>query len=402
MIMEGNGPNDGGAHRERPAVCANFGQIRVLHFARFINRYDFIDFIVSHADRRRFVMMACTLRADSNINPAQYPDRGVPHFVVGEPPVLMYGLTALRLARLLKDHRVDVLHAHHYYEALIGALATRVARRTRLILGRHYSDSIHALESGVKRRALLTLEALANHTARRIVVPSSYVKRILLTQGIQEQKVDLIPYGLDRDKYPTLSSTEVADLRRDLGLGGRLVLGTFGRIDGQKGHSLMLQAIANLRNEFPAILWLVVGEGAARASLEARVRNLGLTPHVHFVGWRRDALRIMRCVDAVVQPTLQEAFSQVMVEALWMERALLISDVGGVADLVRHESDGLVVPRGDRAALEAAVSRLLKDPGLRARLGREGRQQVEDMLAGDRIMPQYAESYARAIAPARA
>src|SRR6266853_691967 len=100
-------------------------RIRVLHFARVINRHDFIDTVIRHADRERFSMLACTLWARSPIADPAY---------------------------------VDILHVHHYDEALIGWLASSLRPATRLVVGRHYSDSLYRVSEPVKRRLLFALE----------------------------------------------------------------------------------------------------------------------------------------------------------------------------------------------------------------------------------------------------
>jgi glycosyltransferase involved in cell wall biosynthesis len=108
-------------------------------------------------------------------------------------------------------------------------------------------------------------------------------------------------------------------------------------------------------------------------------------------------MTIMAAADAVVQPTLQEAFSQAMVEALWMRRALVITDVSGAPDIIEDGRNGLLVPRGDAAALASAVIRLARDADLRTRLGEAGRAHVEERLDIDKIIRLYEESYLRAL-----
>jgi len=90
----------------------------------------------------------------------------------------------------------DILHTHLYDEAVIGWLAKRIYPKTRLVVGRHYSDSIYRSTTGVKRKTLLALEQMVNRAAARIVVPSTYIRDILTRwQGINPTKVDLVPYG---------------------------------------------------------------------------------------------------------------------------------------------------------------------------------------------------------------
>jgi len=159
----------------------------------------------------------------------------------------------------------------------------------------------------------------------------------------------------------------------------------------------MASALKQVRERVPNVLWLVVGEGPERAGLERQLEEEGLEEAARLVGWRRDAMTVMAAADAVVQPTLQEAFSQAMIEALWMRRALVITDVSGAPDIIDDGRNGLLVPRGDAAALASAVLRLARDADLRARLGEAGRAHVEQRLDIGKIIRLYEESYLRAL-----
>lgn len=371
--------------------------IRVLQFADVVNRHDFIDTIVRRADPERFLVGLCVRVAESNIAAPVYTER-TPRWRIAGPSRAAAPHAAVQLARILRDWRADILHTHHYDQAVIGLAATRLNPRTRLVVGRHYSDAIHRLASPVKKRALLGVEQLVNRAAARIVAPSTYIREILSGwQGVEPAKIDLIPYGFEAEKYSAPDAADVRRLRAEFGLDGRFVLGTFARLHEEKGHRFMASALKQVRERVPNVLWLVVGEGPERAGLERQLEEDGLAASARLVGWRRDAISIMAAADAVVQPTLQEAFSQAMVEALWMRKALVITDVSGAPDIIEDGRNGLLVPRGDAAALAAAVIRLARDADLRARLGEAGRAHVEERLDIGKIIRLYEESYLGAL-----
>src|SRR5262249_49397066 len=188
--------------------------------------------------------------------------------------------------------------------------------KTRLVVGRHYSDAIYRSTRGWKRQALLTLEQAVNRAAARVIVPSTFIRDLLTQrQGVAPDKIDLVPYGFVPEKYAGLRAGEVQRGRTELGLEGRFVLGNFARLHEEKGQRVLIEALASLRPRYPQLTLVVVGEGPERGALEAQVRDCGLDDRVRFLGWRHDAMMLMAAVDVVVQPTLQEAFSQVMAEA---------------------------------------------------------------------------------------
>jgi glycosyltransferase involved in cell wall biosynthesis len=369
-------------------------RIRVLHFARVINRHDFIDTVIRHADRERFSMVACTLWARSHIEEPAYAEIAVPHHVIRGDHRWQYPGTAAALLGVVKKHDVDILHVHHFDEALIGWLASSIRPATRLVVGRHYSDSLYRVSQPVKRRLLFALERLPYHRARRVVVPSTLIRDILLRQGLAAGRIVLIPYGFDSGRYEPPSDEELAALRSTLALEGRFVVACFGRLEPQKGQQFLIEAAVRLRRLVPTILVLLVGEGPGRAALEDQIRKRGLEDHVRLTGWRRDVLPLMACAHVVAQPTLQEAFSQVMAEALWMGRALVITPVGGVADIIRNGENGVVVPFGDEEALATTIHELARDESRRRSLGRSGRAFAEQALDIRRVIARYEHLYA--------
>lgn len=372
--------------------------IRVLQFAGCINRYDFIDVIVQRADRLRFEVGVCTATEESNIAPPIYADH-TPRWVLGSWTARRnLHRTAWRLAGVLREWRADILHTHHYDEAVIGWLATRFYRRTRLVVGRHYSDAIYRSSNKWKQRGLLALEQMVNRAATRIVAPSSFIRSIVCDwQEVSTDKVDCVPYGFVEEKYAAPRPADIASVRAELGLDGRFVIGNFSRLHEEKGQRYLVDAMRNMRKSIPKVLLLIVGEGAERDRLERQVALAGLRDAVRLLGWRRDAMTLMAAVDVVVQPTLQEAFSQVMAEAMWMEKPLVITDVSGATDIIRDRQNGRLVPKANPRALFEAVTQLADDQTLRRRLGIAGRNFVNENLRIEKVIPQYEEVYLKAM-----
>lgn len=367
--------------------------IRVLHFADLTNRYDVSDTIVQHADWYRFQVGICVRTSKSNIAAPVYSPR-TPRWVLKGTSRWSIPQTAWRLARLLRAWKSDILHTHNYDQAVIGWLATRMCPKTRLVVGRHYSDSIYRSSSGWKRQTLLALEQAVNRAATRIVVPSRYIHEILTQrQRISPDKISTVHYGFSSEKYDVPLPSDLRRFQEKLGLKGRFVIGNFSRLHEGKGLHFLIEAIAQLRRRWPNLTLLVVGEGPERTALEQLIQDYNLSDVVRLLGWRRDAMTIMAAVDIVVQPTLEEAFSQVMVEALWMRKPLVITDVGGATDIIIDEQNGILIPKSNVTALVSAIERLVSDKPLQDRLGAAGQTYVKKNLAIEKIIPQYEQVY---------
>jgi glycosyltransferase involved in cell wall biosynthesis len=372
--------------------------IRVLQLADVVNRHDFIDVIVEYADPTRFDVSVATFGRVPNIADPGYVDRGVRLAGLGAGAGRRSYPRALgRLRRLLLHWRIDVVHCHHYDPAVLTWFATRCSS-VRFVVGRHYSDAIELNTTGLRRRAYLGLERRVLAAAASTIVPSTMIAGLVETQGVHADRVHLVPYAFVAAKYEHATSVDTGAVRRSVGLrDDDFVVGTFARLYADKGHRYLLAAVAALVPTCPELRWLVVGDGAERASLESQVRSAGLGRHVRFVGWRRDALPLMAATDVVVQPTLQEAFSQVMGEAMWLERPLVMTDVSGATDIVEDGVNGFVVPKRDPSALGSAILRLHADEHLRREVAAAGRRWVTTELTPERVVPRYEAVYERAL-----
>lgn len=369
--------------------------ITVLHLSHIINRHDFIDVVIRHADQSRFRMLAVTFTNGGPVTPgsAEYPVTNL-----GVRSRADYPRAVIRLWRLLRAEKVDVLHTHHFDPTLVGTLATGFGHHQRLVIGRHYSDALYQLGPWWKRRAYLAIESVCNNAATRVIAPSSMIRSILVErQGVSSGKVVHIPYGFDFSKHQLLSPDAPSQLRQELGLDGKLVIGTFSRLNADKGHTYLFRALARLRERWPELYLLLVGDGNARQELEDEVRVRGLTGNVLFTGWRSDVVDLMAMVDLVVQPSLHEAFSQVMVEALAMGKPLVFADASGVRDVVRHRWSGMIVPQRDHEALTTAIAELLEHPEAARVMGERGRKFVRYELDIHKLVERYETTYLEAL-----
>ena len=142
---------------------------------------------------------------------------------------------------------------------------------------------------------------------------------------------------------------------------------------------------------------MIVGDGPEKTAVEKQIDQLRLRESVFMLGWRRDVINLMASVDAIVQPTLQEAFSQVMAEAMWMGKPLLITDVSGATDVICNGVNGIIVPRGNSEALTDQMLNLIEDSSLRSRLGQAGRTYVESNFLIQKIIGRYEQAYRKAL-----
>jgi glycosyltransferase involved in cell wall biosynthesis len=281
---------------------------------------------------------------------------------------------ALRLARAVEP--AELLYANSQKAFVVAAIAARLRRRPLLWHLRDVLSPEH-----FSRRNIRLVVGLANRWATRVIANSEATAAAFVAAGGRQEKVVVIPSGVDPAPFRSPVMKDPAELRRALGIPDStgLVVGLFGRIAPWKGQHLAIEAIARLE----AATLLVVGaplfgEVAYAEELAGLVTGLGLSHRVKLLGFREDIPSLMRAVDVVVHTSLApEPFGRVLVEAMLVERPVIAADAGGAREIVEEGVTGLLVPPGDSDRLAEALRRLLDDPALRVTMGRRGRERAE-------------------------
>lgn len=372
--------------------------IKILQFTNLINRYDFIDNIVQFADTKEFEIGVCVCIADSPIEAPVY-QADVFRRILNEK-LLSSTIPRItwQLVKILREWQPDILHTHHYEEAFIGFLATKLCPNVKLIVGRHYSDFIYRLPQGVKTKALFKIEKLFNTAAEKIIVPTRSIAEILVErQSISLSKIKVIPYGFADEKFDPPSDADITKLRQELNLEGRFVVGNFSKLVTEKGLCYLIKAAEILKATIPNLLIIIAGEGQDKKIFERQISELGLEETIKFIGFRRDAMAVMRAVDVVAQTSLQEAFTQVIIEAMWMKKPVITTDVGAAPDIIETEVNGMLIPKADENSLAEAIKKLAVDPALCQKLADNGQKFVKNNLPIEKVIKIYEDTYKQVI-----
>ena len=267
-------------------------------------------------------------------------------------------LNALALAEALRFAPDAIMGAH-----IVTSPASAVIRRTRGVPVLQY---FHANEIGHKPR----LAVFAARHADASIAVSSYTAGLLGGVGAPLGGVRLISPGVDLPRDPSPLPGE------------RPTVLTVARLkERYKGHDVMIRALAAVRARVPDVRWIVIGEGPLRAELEQLARSHGVQAQTRFLGAVSDEERDrwLRRADVFAMPSrlpggrlAGEGFGIVYLEASAYGKPVVAGNVGGAIDAVRDGETGILVDPNDASAVAEAISRLLLDPDLSARLGRGG------------------------------
>lgn len=280
------------------------------------------------------------------------------------------------LARLLRRERPAVFHAHMSSPvACKWGLVAAAAARVPAVLGTVQVGGYEPPD----RSAYWQLRALARGVDRYFAVSRDIARELVEELGWPEEKVEVVYNAVDPRR---LDVEAPPGLREQLGGGDdRPLVLTPARLDAQKGHRFLFEAIA----EVPDAIFVLAGEGPERESLEALAAQLGISERVRFLGRREDVPQLLAACDVFALPSLYEGSSLAVLEAMAVGVPVVSSAIGGTDELIEDGESGLLVPPGDAAALAAALRRVLGDGELRRRLAARARERVERDLTRERM-----------------
>ncbi|MER3409109.1 MAG: hypothetical protein C4306_03180 [Thermoleophilia bacterium] len=291
-------------------------------------------------------------------------------------------LLAVRVPRLLRALRPDIVHTHLVHADVYGALA----RGPRLVSTKHNPDPFRAGPFRYVERALA-------RRADRLIAISQAVRDFLLEQvGLPAARIEVVPYGLDSLPRPWGENPRLALPPR-----ARLLLCVC-RLAPQKGVDTAIRALARLRRWQPAAVLVVLGEGPERSRLQRLAGELGLDQALFLPGRVGDVAAFYRRAEVVVHPARWEGFGLAMLEAMLAGKPVVASRAGSAPELVVDGETGILVPPDDPLALAEALAALLADPQRAALYGHAGRERARRQLSVARMADRTLGIYERVLA----
>ncbi|MEW6166348.1 MAG: glycosyltransferase [Pseudomonadota bacterium] len=264
-----------------------------------------------------------------------------------------------RLSRTIAAERPQLVHLHSRRGAdLLGGIAARRCRVPALLSRRVDNPE-------VRWWAQLKYRQYA-----RVICISEGIAAVLRNEGVAADRIRVVRSAVDAQAWTRPAARTEFRAAFDLPE-NRLVAGVVAQLIERKGHRVLFEALARMPvAQRPLVLCF--GRGPQRAALAAEVARLGLQADVRFAGFRDDLPRWMGCLDLLVHPAYIEGLGVSLLQAAAAGVPIIASRAGGMPEAVRDGENGLLVPPGDAAALQAALLRLLTDDALRRRLGAGG------------------------------
>ncbi len=289
-------------------------------------------------------------------------------------------LAPWRLARLARQWQADVIHTHLSTASLWGSVAGRLT-------GIPVVTTVHALNFPCWYMG-----------AQRILTCSEGVRQHLLHWGLSPKRLQVLYNGLPSELFVSLKSGP--QMRRALGLSEEaIVVGVVGQLCQRKGQRYMIEAMAQLLPRFPHLQCLFIGDGPCRQTLANLAQKLQIRHAIHFLGFCAEAVQLMAALDIVALPAVaKEGLGLVLVEAAFLGKPLVGSDLPGINEVIVPGHTGLLVPPKNSQALAEAIAALVSDWPWARRLGLAARKRAQQLFTLDKMAQRAEEIYYQILA----
>ncbi len=295
-----------------------------------------------------------------------------------------------RFARDLRRDGVRVVHAYGFYPNIFSILPARIAGCVTIASVRDtgvFTDQIRLKEM---------LQKTACRIADRVIVNSHAVKNWLVSLGVAESHITIIPNGVVIPSQR--SANHDFSIRRHFGIAADVPLVVLiSRLNPKKGIEYFLEAARDVRVRFPNARFLIAGDslfdGTYRPRLERLSEQLGVSDRVIFAGERNDVPAILQEADLCVLPSLTEGLPNSLLEAMSARLPVVATNVGGIPEIVREGETGFLVPCRDPQALSTAMIKLIESPGLARQFGEAGYERVKTHFSLESTVRQTEELY---------
>jgi glycosyltransferase involved in cell wall biosynthesis len=301
---------------------------------------------------------------------------------------------ARTLWRLLRERRPEVVHSHLFYSSFFASPIGKLCRVPLIVETPHLREH---WRRGLK--ASYAVDRAAGRFVDQYIAVSEANRRYLVEEkGLPPQKIVVIHNGCDVKRFSPQHPAP-AGLRQSLGFeNGDPIIVVLARLEPQKGHRVLLEALPTVRRDFPRARVVCVGAGALRAQLEERVVEARLCDAVRFVGQQSNVDDWLALADVTVLPSFYEGLPLAAIESLAAGRPMVATAVDGTPEVVVDGVTGLTVPPGDPEKLGGAICRLLGDPPLREKLAVAGRDWVLERFGEQRQIKRTEALYQIALA----
>ncbi|MBE5819521.1 MAG: glycosyltransferase family 4 protein [Clostridiales bacterium] len=311
---------------------------------------------------------------------------------------LNFNMVAKANEIILKEGNFDVIHAHDW-------LVAYAAKTLKNSYGTPLVSTIHATEAGRNsgihnevQRYVNDTEWLLTYESSEVIVNSNYMKNELQRLfGLPYEKINVIPNGINTTAYTGIEKDY--EFRRQYAMDNEKIILFMGRLVYEKGVQHLISAMPKILDKYHDAKLLIAGKGGMENELKAQVERMGLRDKVYFTGYlnARQVSKMYRCADISVFPSTYEPFGIVALEAMLAGVPTVVSDVGGLNEIVTHGVDGMKSYAGNCNSLADSILELLFKPELCDNIVKKAKVKVKNEYNWAKIAQDTHFTYQKAI-----
>jgi len=323
--------------------------------------------LVRLIDRKKYRVVICSVGQGGPLQ-REFEALGFNVYVVTKKHRL--GVSQVfKVAKIMRDERIDIVQMTLFYAEIIGILAALLAKIKIRISWEVYTHS----KKFRHRLAYRLIYKLVNCV---VAVSDETRKTIINDRNLDVKKAITVHYGVDFNKF-NASNGRSTKANHKLNHNNKII-GVVARLTDQKGHIYLIKAAPEIIKKFPTVKFVFVGDGPLRDSLKAEIEKLGLSCYFEFLGFRNEVNELLNSFDIFVLPSLFEGLPNVLLEAMACAKPIVATSVAGVPEVVVDGFTGFLVPPQNPEGLAKRISDLLANDELSVKMGKAGRKRIEN------------------------
>ena len=311
---------------------------------------------------------------------------------------LNFNMVAKASEIIQKEGKFDVIHAHDWLVAYAG-------KTLKQSFDIPLVSTIHATEagrnSGIRdntQKYINDTEWMLTYESTEVIVNSNYMKGELQRLfGLPFEKINVVPNGVNLLLYSGIERDY--EFRRRYAMDNEKIILFVGRLVYEKGIQHLIAAMPKILNGYNDTKLIIAGKGGMMDELKAEANALGLGDKVYFTGYvsGKDVQKLYKCADIAVFPSTYEPFGIVALEAMLSERPVVVSDIGGLNEIVQHRENGMKCYAGNANSIADSILELLYNPELCANVTKKAKAKVRNEYNWNKIAQDTHFIYQKAI-----
>jgi glycosyltransferase involved in cell wall biosynthesis len=280
----------------------------------------------------------------------------------------------LKIWSLIKRKGPDAMICHGSHDALICTLVGKFAKwfgcQSTPVL------RVKTFQHGYP------LSFAYNYLFSKTITPSQFLReKFLVNKSINPKKIQVLYPGIDFSGLDREVDALPAHVQAWLNDHPGPVISHGAILRGEKGHSIILKALVQVKKSFPNVRYLIAGEGQDRPLLEAEISALQLEDNVLLTGILHKIAPLLKVSDVAVLPSLVEPLGMFQIEAQYLEVPTIASNTGGIPETLLNQKTGLLVKSGDVVHWAEAIIWMLSNPVARKEMAKEGKRYVQNKFS---------------------